>query len=196
MKTWTYKTVGRLQIRADVYRADDAQPRPVLVWLHGGALMMGSKKDVAPDLMELCRTEGYLSGLGRLPAGAAGQAAADHRGPAGLHEVGQRERAGAVSRGREPGRGGRRVGRRISDHDDRDPRAAPQGPGVLLRLRRRGRPLVHDAFGVLPQAAAGLEGGCLQGNDAGGGDRACRRPVSTAAGCISISARTACGRRR
>ena len=59
MKTYTYKTVGDVKIQADVYRPEDAQPRPVLVWLHGGALMMGSKKWVQPDLMELCRNEGY-----------------------------------------------------------------------------------------------------------------------------------------
>ena len=59
MKTYTYKTVGDLKIEADVYRPDDTQPRPVLVWLHGGALMMGAKKWVQPDLMELCRSEGY-----------------------------------------------------------------------------------------------------------------------------------------
>jgi acetyl esterase/lipase len=58
MKTWTFKIVGRLQIQADVYRADDTQPRPVLVWLHGGALMTGSRKYIAPDLMELCQAEG------------------------------------------------------------------------------------------------------------------------------------------
>ncbi|MGB2823864.1 MAG: alpha/beta hydrolase, partial [Phycisphaerae bacterium] len=59
MKTYAYKTVGKLKIEADVYRPDDTQPRPVLVWLHGGALMMGAKRWVQPDLMALCRSEGY-----------------------------------------------------------------------------------------------------------------------------------------
>ena len=59
MKTYTYKTVGELKIQADVYRPDDVEPRPVLVWLHGGALMMGNKKFVQPDLLELARSEGY-----------------------------------------------------------------------------------------------------------------------------------------
>ncbi|HUT33485.1 MAG TPA: alpha/beta hydrolase [Planctomycetota bacterium] len=58
-QTYTYKTVGDLKIQADVYRPDNARPRPVLVWLHGGALMMGSRKWVPPDLMALCRSEGY-----------------------------------------------------------------------------------------------------------------------------------------
>jgi acetyl esterase/lipase len=58
-QTHVYKTVGGLKIQADVYRPDNARPRPVLVWLHGGALMMGSRKWVPPDLMTLCRSEGY-----------------------------------------------------------------------------------------------------------------------------------------
>ena len=31
----------------------------MLVWLHGGALIMGNKKGVPGDLLELCRKEGY-----------------------------------------------------------------------------------------------------------------------------------------
>src|SRR5438874_4314857 len=41
-KTYVYKTVGEAKIEADVYRAADATVRPVLVWLHGGALIVGS----------------------------------------------------------------------------------------------------------------------------------------------------------
>ena len=59
MQTYVYKTVGELKIQADVYRPSDARPRPVLVWLHGGALMMGNKNSVPPDLLELARSEGY-----------------------------------------------------------------------------------------------------------------------------------------
>jgi len=59
LRTYVYKTVGKLKIEADVHRPDDTRPRPVLVWLHGGALMMGAKKWVQPDLVALCRSEGY-----------------------------------------------------------------------------------------------------------------------------------------
>src|SRR5208282_1814279 len=59
LQTHTYKTAGELKIQADVYRPDDAQSRPVLVWLHGGALVMGSRKDVPEDLRNLCRAQGY-----------------------------------------------------------------------------------------------------------------------------------------
>ena len=59
MKTYTYKTVGDLRIQADVYGCDEVQLRPVLVWLHGGALISGSRNSVPEDLRELCRAEGY-----------------------------------------------------------------------------------------------------------------------------------------
>jgi acetyl esterase/lipase len=57
--THTYKTVGSLKIEADVYRADDAEVRPVVVWLHGGALIMGSRNSVPANLLDLCRKEGF-----------------------------------------------------------------------------------------------------------------------------------------
>jgi hypothetical protein len=37
-KTYTYKTVDGLEIKADVLRPDDEKIRPVVVWIHGGAL--------------------------------------------------------------------------------------------------------------------------------------------------------------
>src|SRR5262245_18444010 len=59
-QTHTYKTVGDLKIQADVYRADDTKLRPVVVWIHGGALIMGNRKSVPKNLLELCRDEGYV----------------------------------------------------------------------------------------------------------------------------------------
>jgi epoxide hydrolase 4 len=58
-RTYTYKTVGAVQVQADVHRPDDAKVRPVVVWLHGGALIVGSRTAVPRDLLELCRAEGY-----------------------------------------------------------------------------------------------------------------------------------------
>jgi acetyl esterase/lipase len=58
-KTYTYKTVGETKIQADVYRANDAKVRPVVVWIHGGALLMGSRAGVPKDLLDLCRTDGF-----------------------------------------------------------------------------------------------------------------------------------------
>jgi acetyl esterase/lipase len=42
-KTYTYKTVDDLPIKADVYRLSGEDVRPVLVWIHGGALIMGRR---------------------------------------------------------------------------------------------------------------------------------------------------------
>ncbi len=58
-KTYTYKTVDSTKIEADVYRADDDVIRPVVVWIHGGALIFGGRSDLPKNLLELCRTEGY-----------------------------------------------------------------------------------------------------------------------------------------
>jgi acetyl esterase/lipase len=58
-KTHTYKTVGEVKIQADVYRAEDDAARPVLVFIHGGALITGSRTGVPQRLRELCRKEGF-----------------------------------------------------------------------------------------------------------------------------------------
>jgi acetyl esterase/lipase len=42
-KTYTYKTVGELPIKADVYRLPGDEVRPVIVWIHGGALIVGQR---------------------------------------------------------------------------------------------------------------------------------------------------------
>src|SRR5947209_1401906 len=58
-KTYTYKTVGPVKIHADVFRADDKEVRPVVVWIHGGALILGNRHSVPRDLINLCRAEGF-----------------------------------------------------------------------------------------------------------------------------------------
>ncbi|MGZ0163194.1 MAG: alpha/beta hydrolase, partial [Planctomycetales bacterium] len=55
-----YKTVGDLKIRADVYRHEDSEKRPVVVWLHGGALIMGSRTGVPKQLLELAEAERFV----------------------------------------------------------------------------------------------------------------------------------------
>ena len=42
--TYTYKTVGDLRIRADVYRKPGDIPTPAILWVHGGALIMGNRR--------------------------------------------------------------------------------------------------------------------------------------------------------
>jgi acetyl esterase/lipase len=58
-QTVVYKTVGKTKIEADVYGADD-QKRPAVVWIHGGALVLGSRKAVPGNLLDFCRREGFV----------------------------------------------------------------------------------------------------------------------------------------
>jgi acetyl esterase/lipase len=58
-KAYTYKTVGDLKIQADVYRSADTKACPVVVWIHGGALVTGSRAGVPKNILDLCRDEGY-----------------------------------------------------------------------------------------------------------------------------------------
>ena len=45
-KTYTYKTVGKLEIRADVYSSKADRLRPTLIWIHGGARIMGDRRGI------------------------------------------------------------------------------------------------------------------------------------------------------
>lgn len=42
-ETYTYKQVGDLNIQADVYRLPGDEVRPGVLWIHGGALIMGDR---------------------------------------------------------------------------------------------------------------------------------------------------------
>ncbi len=59
-KTHVYKTVGDIKIQADVYREEDNEKRPVVVWIHGGALIVGNRTQVPKQLLDLCQKEGYV----------------------------------------------------------------------------------------------------------------------------------------
>ena len=58
--TYTYKEVNTLKIQADVYRRQYADSRPVVLWLHGGALIMGSRSGVPQQLKDLAERENYI----------------------------------------------------------------------------------------------------------------------------------------
>jgi acetyl esterase/lipase len=47
LKTYTYKSVGGCDIKLDVYGSDFSITKPVIVWIHGGALIMESRKAIA-----------------------------------------------------------------------------------------------------------------------------------------------------
>lgn len=58
--THTYKTVGNLAIKADVIRAADDLARPVLVWIHGGALIMGDRRGIDRRVKQHAALAGYV----------------------------------------------------------------------------------------------------------------------------------------
>jgi len=57
--TYTYKTVGILEIKADVFRPDDKRQRPVLMWIHGGGLIRGYRMDVNAQIKAEFLNAGY-----------------------------------------------------------------------------------------------------------------------------------------
>lgn len=59
VETFTYKTVEGLPIQADVYRLEGDQPRPVLLWIHGGALIMGGRGGVDRRVRQAFLDSGY-----------------------------------------------------------------------------------------------------------------------------------------
>jgi acetyl esterase/lipase len=59
-KSHVYKTVEGVDIHADVYRGADERVRPVVVWIHGGALINGGRGGVPEQIRGLCREQGYV----------------------------------------------------------------------------------------------------------------------------------------
>jgi acetyl esterase/lipase len=57
--THTYKRVGEMAIKADSYRFDDRPVQPVVVWIHGGALINGHRESVPGWLTDACRASGH-----------------------------------------------------------------------------------------------------------------------------------------
>lgn len=59
--THIFKTVAGCAVRADVYPARGADgPAPAVIWLHGGALVWGSRESMTrPDQVELYTRAGY-----------------------------------------------------------------------------------------------------------------------------------------
>ncbi|MSU63047.1 MAG: alpha/beta hydrolase [Pedosphaera sp.] len=59
-ETVVYKRAGSLDIKADVYYYADTKMRPVIVSLHGGALIMGHRESVSGPVKNFALTNGYL----------------------------------------------------------------------------------------------------------------------------------------
>ena len=59
-ETVAYKQVGSLDIKADIYHYNDAKVRPVVVSLHGGALIMGHRENFSGPVKDFALTNGYV----------------------------------------------------------------------------------------------------------------------------------------
>ena len=57
--TYTYKTVDGHEIQADVHRYPMKEVRPALIWIHGGALILGSRTWLTSAQLELYLHAGY-----------------------------------------------------------------------------------------------------------------------------------------
>lgn len=58
-ETHTYKTVGDLAIKADVYRHQNKQAMPAAVWIHGGALIGGHRSQIDDRVKRHMLDAGY-----------------------------------------------------------------------------------------------------------------------------------------
>jgi acetyl esterase/lipase len=59
-RTHVYKRVNSLSIRADSYRFHDRPNQPVVVWIHGGALMLGHRESVPRWTIDAARENGWV----------------------------------------------------------------------------------------------------------------------------------------
>ena len=59
-ETVVYKQVGPLGIKADVFYFSDEKIRPVIVSLHGGALIMGHRESFSGPVKKFALTNGYV----------------------------------------------------------------------------------------------------------------------------------------
>ena len=59
-QTCIYKVVGGHEILADVYRGPGAGARPAILWIHGGALILGNRKGPHPYQLVRYLERGYV----------------------------------------------------------------------------------------------------------------------------------------
>src|SRR5258708_26859726 len=59
-QTFTYKVVGDCQIKADVYRLPDRVVRPAILYIHGGALIMGNRGSISTQQLNRYIKADYL----------------------------------------------------------------------------------------------------------------------------------------
>ena len=58
-QTFTYKTVEECAVQADVFLLPGEPVRPALLWIHGGALIAGSRTNIRGDQLERYLDAGF-----------------------------------------------------------------------------------------------------------------------------------------
>jgi acetyl esterase/lipase len=58
--TYVYKKVDNLELKADVYSTEGTGPRPIVLWVHGGALIMGDRGGNDRVLRQRLPRAGYV----------------------------------------------------------------------------------------------------------------------------------------
>lgn len=59
-KTFVYKTVGKLPIKLDLFqKKGNTELKPVVIWIHGGALMSGRREGIAEEQKKFYIDAGY-----------------------------------------------------------------------------------------------------------------------------------------
>src|SRR5438128_441296 len=58
-QTIVYKTVGECRIHADVYRMPGDDVRPAILWIHGGALIVGSRENIRTEQLKRYLDAGF-----------------------------------------------------------------------------------------------------------------------------------------
>jgi len=57
--TATYRSIDGHDILADVYRPKGNAPCPVIAWFHGGALVMGNREWIIPQIRSLAEEKNF-----------------------------------------------------------------------------------------------------------------------------------------
>lgn len=59
VETFIYRVVKDCEIKFDLYRPKSAVPAPIIVWIHGGALIGGGRGSMQPVVREMLTEKGY-----------------------------------------------------------------------------------------------------------------------------------------
>ena len=57
-ESFTYKTIGDCKVEADIHRLESDSIQPILVWIHGGALIKGHRQSIPVHQLHMYLNEG------------------------------------------------------------------------------------------------------------------------------------------